>query len=54
MTVYGRLDDNGLPVSLNFFIPIEDALRALALTPAPADSPQVAAAPPKAPAARKR
>ncbi len=45
---------NGAPLNLNFFIPIEDALRALALTPAPADSPQVAAAPPKAPAARKR
>lgn len=45
---------DGISHNINFFIPIEEALKVLAVTPAPADSPQVAAAPPKAPAARKR
>jgi len=54
ITDWGRLDESGLSVSLNFFIPIDDALRALALTPAPVESPQVAAAPAKGPAPRKR
>jgi S1-C subfamily serine protease len=53
MTVSGRAL-NGLPIGLNFFIPIEDALRALALTPAaPAPRETVAAAPTRAHAARK-
>ena len=38
----------GSPIGLNFFIPIDDALRVLALTPAP--EPAVAQAPPAAPA----
>jgi len=42
----------GSPIGLNFFIPIDDALRALALTPAP--EPVVAQAPTPAPAAKKR
>jgi S1-C subfamily serine protease len=44
LTVSG-MAPNGSPIGLNFFIPIEDALRALALTPAgPAPSETVAAA----------
>jgi len=35
MTVSGRLADDGAAVNINFFIPIDDALRVLALKPAP-------------------
>lgn len=53
ITDWGLGGDSG-NLNLNFFIPIDDALRALALTPAPVESPQVAAAPAKASAPRKR
>ena len=53
MTVSGRAP-NGSPIGLNFFIPIDDALRALALTPAaPSPSATVALAPTRAHSARK-
>ncbi len=41
-------EPGGVSQNINFFIPIDEALAALALTAAPVDSPQVAAAPPKA------
>lgn len=48
------LAPNGSPIGLNFFIPIEDALRALALSPAPAaPKAEVAAAPVRGHTARK-
>jgi serine protease Do len=57
LTVSGAAP-NGSPIGLNFFIPIDDALRALALTPAPgaaapAVSETVAAQPTRAHAGRK-
>jgi S1-C subfamily serine protease len=45
---------DGVSHNLNFFIPIGDALRVLALTPTPAAGPRGAAAPAKARAAHKR